>query len=323
VGPVTDTVAIVSDTLPTGFAFETMLSTGDVHASPVDDGGVLTWADPIAVPAGRSRLLVYQVRAGGAGLQQNRAEARTVGGQTLGPVFAEVTVTPHRVHLPLIDYNLPEPVSEVLLDDDFGEGMSSDWVVFLNYPGLSTKDWYWYDGWYWYDRDSGTGWRGYALTMYLGEGSNEWADYEVVARLANRKENLAGLWLRGSYEAMNDNQGGRVGGYYLFIKPQDDVVYLFRLNPETKLFYDVGSAVAARRYGPGIGRKPFDLKAEVRGANIKVWMKEYVESEDNYRLLIDWTDPNQTYMQGTVGFATFRTVTAFDQIKVTSLTPLE
>ena len=319
VGLVTDTVEIISDTLPAGFAFEEMLDTGDVQSPPQIAGSVLRWTDPIVVPAGRSRQLAYQVRAGSAGFKQNVAEARTVEGQTLGPVSASVTVSPIRTYLPIMTYSRPKPVVKVLLDDDFGEGVSSDWTVFLNYPGLSTEDWYWYDGWYWYDPDEGTGWRGYALSMYLGEGSSEWTDYEVVLRLANRKENLAGLWLRGSYEAMNDNQGGRVGGYYLFIKPQDNIVYLFRLNPATKTFYDVGSVVAARRYGPGIGRKPYDLKVEVRGANIKVWMKEYVESDDDYRFLIDWTDPNETYMQGTIGLATFRTVAAFDQIKVTSL----
>lgn len=321
VGLITDTVTTISDTLPSGFAFQMMLDTGDVDTPPQEDGDLLTWTDPIAVPAGRSRQLVYQVHAGASGLKQNWAEARTIGGQTLGPVSAVVTVTPHRTYLPLMAYTRPKPVTKVLLDDNFGEGMSSDWVVFLNYPGLSTKDWDWLsEGWYWYYPEGGTGWRGYALSMYLGEGSNEWTDYEVVTRLRNRKENLAGLWLRGSYEAMNDKQGGRVGGYYLFIKPQDNVVYLFRLNPATKTFYDVGSAVAARRYGPGIGsQKWYDLKAQVRGANIKVWMKEYVESEDDYRLLIDWTDPNETYMQGTVGFPVFRTEVLFDQIKVTSL----
>ena len=44
-----------------------------------------------------------------------------------------------------------------------------------------------------------------------------------------------------------------------------------------------------------------------------------VEQRELRGLPIDWTDPSPTYMQGTVGFSTWRTSYILNDIKVTAL----
>jgi uncharacterized repeat protein (TIGR01451 family) len=319
-GSVSDEVEIISDTLPSGFTFETMLDTGDMDTPPQVEEDTLIWDDPITIPPGERRSLVYQVRAGGIDLddgsesKENGVEVRTIGGDLLGPEYATVRVDPIQVHVPLVTYSERPATTLPFYDDFLQEPTPPDWTVFLNYPGLTASDWYWDPGIYYYDPED---WRGYALSMYLGPGSEEWTDYEVVTTIRDRGEKLAGIWVRGTYEDEGDGEGGRVGGYYVFLRPQDDYVYLFRIRPDTQLFYDV-QEVGVARYAPGIGtRRWYHLKVAVQGANIKVWLKE--KGDANYVGLIDWTDPDETYMQGTVGFSAFRVNAVYDDISVTEL----
>ena len=254
-------------------------------------------------------------------LQGGQAAALATNEDT--EVSSTMPLAKGHIYLPLIP-NTERPPTTLPFEDTFDQGLSSDWVVFLNYPGLTADDWYWDGqaptwGFYVYNYDQGSQWPGFALSMYLGPGSDEWTDYEIVATLKKtlNNEKLGGLWFRGGYEE-SSVQGGQVGGYYVHIKPRDDSVYLWRIDPNT-LQYQIMQVVAQSEYAPGITKLWYNLKVRVQGANIKVWLKQQVEPESAYVLLIDWTDPSPTYMQGTVGFSTFRTSYIFDDIKVTAL----
>lgn len=225
-------------------------------------------------------------------------------------------------YLPLVQVE-QEPPTTLPFADTFDQGLSSDWVVFLNYPGLSKDDWYWWGdapewGMYIYDPFDSTPWEGYALSMYLGPGSQQWTNYEVVTTLKNRDEPVGGIWIRGTYEATNV-QGGTVGGYYVHLREKDEKVYLWRIRPATRQFH-LADVVAQARYAPGIDdTKWYTLKVQAVGTNIKVWLKKKDESDSAYVKLIDWTDPEGAYMKGTVGFSAFRTNILYDDIKVTPL----
>jgi hypothetical protein len=226
-----------------------------------------------------------------------------------------------RIYLPLV-----VRVSSTLpFFDNFDGGLSSNWVVFENYPGPTKNDWYWQfipslTGIYFYDPDRGPEpvWRGYALSMYLGPGAQAWTDYQVVTTLRPFKDNIAGIWVRGTYEARTDMQGGQVGGYYVHIKPDGDRAYLWRIRPQT-LHYHESDVVAQAAMPGGITNRWYNLKVAVQGANIKVWLKQDGQPDSAYVLLINWTDPDRTYMQGTVGFSAWRTIVYYNDIAVTPL----
>lgn len=283
---------------------------------------VLAWSLGLAVLATLGLFVVV----GPAQEAQARVSLQPKGVQETPLVQAKessisaVDVLTPSIYLPLLTYS-EKPATTLPFYDDFAQGVSEDWVVFENYPGLTEWDWYWDGeipdwGFYYYDPYE---YEGYALSMYLGPGSQDWTDYEAVVRLKNRQEKIAGIWVRGSYEEMDDMQGGRVGGYYVHIKPGRDYVYLQRIRPSSQIFYDVEEK-AKVLYTPGIGtRKWYHLKVRVQGANIKVWLKQEDEPESSYVQLIDWTDPDEAYMQGTVGFVAFRTNVIYEEISVTEL----
>lgn len=211
-----------------------------------------------------------------------------------------------------------KPTTTLPFADGFGQFMSPDWTV---YP-FQGEDWK-------QDRNLGIYWCNYdseetdrddwwGLSMYLGPGSELWADYEVITVLKSSKAGsitggLAGIWVRGSYAA-----DGRVGGYYIHLKRRTDEINLWRFRPGAQ---NLGEADAVRtvKYIPGLGTRWFTLKVRVQGANIKAWLKDTTEPESAYRLLFDWTDPNATYMQGTVGLSSYRSRAVYDAINVVAI----
>jgi hypothetical protein len=211
-----------------------------------------------------------------------------------------------------------KPPTTLPFAEGFGQFMSPHWTV---YP-FHGEDWR-HDtklGIYWYnydvaetDRDD---WWG--LSMYLGPGSELWADYEVTAVLkvpdaGSPSGGLAGLWLRGSYAP-----DGRVGGYYVHLKKRTNEVNLWRIRPGAR---DLGSVDLIRevQYQPGIGKSWYSLRVRVEGANIKAWLKDSDEPDSAYRLVVNWTDPQAMYMQGTVGLSAYRGRATFDNLTVTEV----
>ena len=57
----------------------------------------------------------------------------------------------------------------------------------------------------------------------------------------------------------------------------------------------------------------------VEGANIKAWLKDATEPDSAYVLMFDWTDPNATYMTGTVGLSAYRSRAVYDSIAVEAI----
>jgi uncharacterized repeat protein (TIGR01451 family) len=313
----------IHDTLPTAFVFLGMAEGSDVMAPPAGSTGMLTWGEPLAVPAGQSRQLIYQVRAMGTGELQNEVEATTAEGESLGPASATVTVSPHRAFLPLVHLDTT-PVTTLPFVEDFGRSMSPDWQVFTQPGGPLANDWF-HDpvrGLYWYDPYAQAPyWEYFALSMYLGSGSQTWSNYRVIAELKDSTPleptaGLVGIWVRGSYD------NGRVGGYYVHLRPGDNKVYLWRLKPGATDLQRDAEVVASQTYAPGIFRRTayfYVLKVEVEGANIKAYLKYGADPDTSYVRLIDWTDPNATYPQGTVGLSGYRARAVYDSITVTPL----
>jgi len=110
-GSLDGVIDTIVDTLPAGFAFVGMAPGSDILAAPAVAGNTLTWAGPLAMPAGATVKLVYQVRTamvGGVQAPTNRVVA-VAGGQQIGPAAAAVTVDKYSVFLPLtlMDYEPP------------------------------------------------------------------------------------------------------------------------------------------------------------------------------------------------------------------------
>lgn len=255
-----------------------------------------------------------------------------VAGSAVGP-SALAQVAPSLVPVAALDDNyqvfLPlavrAPDTTLPFEDNFDNGLSSDWVVFENYPGLTKDDWYWDGaaplwGFYVYNYDDGSGWDAFVLSMYLGPGSQDWEDYEVVTTVkkTGAKDKLGGLWIRGTYEPSTDMSGGTVGGYYVHMKPQDENVYLWRILPQDRQ-YQKAQVVAQGLYTPGIAKKWYNLKVRAEGARIRVWLKQQGAPDSSYVQVIDWTDPQGPYMKGTVGFSAWRTSYIWNDIKVTPI----
>lgn len=310
------TLDTITDTLPAGFEFLDMVSGNE----PANESGPIIWKD-LTVPVNESRQLVYRVHAGSFGLKENRVEAVTAGGVTVGPESVPVQVNAFRTYLPMVSRE-EQQATTLPFEDTFDQGVASDWVVFLNYPGLSADSWDWTGvaptwGRYLYDFEESTGGDNYALSMYLGPGSQAWTDYEVTTTIKNTREKIAGLWIRGTYEERNDLQGGQVGGYYVWMKPGASRVLLARITAGSQQYHVYDDVLADVEYAAGIGTVAwFNLKVQVNGNNIKVWLKKSTDS-DYGAALIDVDDG--TYAQGTVGFSAWRTYVLYDDIKVTPL----
>jgi hypothetical protein len=217
----------------------------------------------------------------------------------------------YRAYLPLVA-RPEEPVTTLPFVDTFAQ-LSPNWVVFTTPTGPYANQWIWGPaGLYWYDPDAGGhSWDDFALSMYLSPGAQNWSDYQVVTALRLRDDRLGGLWVRGTY------QGGNLGGYYVHIQPRNDTVYLWRFPPGSTLVDDA-TVVNSNDYGPGINEQQwYNLKVVVQGNNIRAWLKSVGDPESAYRLLINWTDSNSTWMRGTVGLSAYKAFTVYDEIRVT------
>ncbi len=345
-GSVTDTLQMVTDTLPSGFSFVTMLP-GDVADDPDVNQNELTWDLSLDVGPGETVRLAYQVQTAGSGTQVNAVRARLALAGQSDPASASVYVSPLRVFLPLVSRApaLP-PIYPLPWTDDFSNGISSEWQLFLNHrespekgsTPLTADLWAWsgelgvwgiytYDG-YTHLNDPYESW---ALAVFNGPGAEEWTDYRLEVQLKDVKSrgnllsSLTGIWFRGTHTVQQDWGGGDVTGYYLHIKPRQDEtyrswVYLWRIKPNERKIY-AGEIVASKEFPPGpvgIGRNTwYDLRVDVEGNRIRCFLKP--STETNYQLVLDWTDPNSTWMKGTVGLSAYATTARFGRVHVEPL----
>jgi uncharacterized repeat protein (TIGR01451 family) len=305
----------ITDTLPSGFTFKKMDPNSDIVAEPSGSSGTVVWTGPFTILPASQVHLIYQVRTSGVGAKVNSVVCRDSEGVLLGPETSTITVSKARVYVPLAYRNYQTvPPTTLPMEEPFTVGVPPEWTPFVNYPELSPSDWFWRgDGVTWgrYDYDPGEALEQWGLSMYLGEGAEEWTDYKIEATIRPGKQQnhpLVGIWFRGTHERRTDLLGGDVTGYIFCVRPDKDKVYLGYIDPNTR---KLGFLWAGENSYPTEIWEWYDVTIEVRGANIQVWI-EGVK-------MFDWTDPNATWMQGTVGFAVYRGSAGFDYIRVSAL----
>jgi len=132
--------------------------------------------------------------------------------------------------------------------------------------------------------------------MYLGEGAQEWTDYQVAASIRSDKQfqhPLFGLWFRGTYQERTDNQGGTVTGYMVTLRPDKNQVYLQYIEPNKRTL--TFKSLAADDHAIDINSF-ITVIVKVHGPDIEVWVDDV--KHFNFR--------DETWSQGTVGFGVYR-----------------
>lgn len=309
-------ISVISDTLSSGLTFLGMDPNSDIPDSPVPSNGSLIWTGSFLIPAGDESHLIYQARAGTVGTETNSVTARDEEDNLLGPVGAEITVSPLKVSLPLLLSRFGT-AGTLPMNEEFTTSIPPEWTPFVNYRELDPRDWYYVGDrstWGRYDFNATEPLSQWALSMYLGEDAEEWTDYKIETRFRAGKEwpstpKLVGVWFRGTHELRTDNQGGDVTGYMFILKPDKDPAYakayIGHIDPNTR---KLGFVKDFERQFTNYAYTFYNVKIEVRGANIQVWV--------DGTQIINWTDPNATWQRGTVGFVVYQGTAAFDYIRV-------
>ncbi len=320
-GDLAGVLGSVVDTLPAGFTFVEMVPGSDVMANPSGMSGTITWNGPFNVAGGGQLRVIFNAAINQTpGVYVNWANATAlVGHAPWTPASATVTVEPG-----------------VLFEEHFDDGISR-WTKFLNYWRLTEEQWYW-------DSDDGVGNSGAAdhrccdnpkkeaedaVLMYLGEGAEQWTDYRVEAKFNFREgAGPVGLWVRGQWEP-SDIRAQWMTGYYIVAggraTSETKFVKITQLqtatdcwaaacdNPENLYnFNNTHEMVSVSLAGPLTRGTWHTMAVEVRGARILVWL--------DGELAIDWTDPKEPFLTGTVGFKTYKAEwISFDDVVVTPL----
>lgn len=107
------TIDRISDTLPTGFAFEAMLDSGTVTDPPQGVTGTIVWDGPFAVPVGTAITLTYLTSSTGFTHDTTNAVVAAVDGRATDPATATVNLVPGSMFLPLVRRNYTDPYFEV------------------------------------------------------------------------------------------------------------------------------------------------------------------------------------------------------------------
>ena len=312
---VTNVVAVVSDTLPTGLEYQAMAAGSDVTVDPVGITGTIVWTGPFTLPQGAELHLIYQVRAMTQGTLTNSVVGRDAGGKQFGPAQSEIIVGKNKVFLPHILLNYPEFIAPPdPLNEDFTEGVPDEWTAFVNWPELNANQWKWRgDGATWGRLDflPGEELEQWSLNMYLGEGAQEWTNYRVEASVRAAKDYrhpLFGVWFRGTYEERTDNQGTSSGAIW---SPFDPTKTRPICNISTPT---CASSISSPCRATSIGSKPTSgTTSESTFKAPKSWFGLTVKSSRGL---------GQTWTKGTVGFGVYRGHGGIDNIRVTELDPL-
>jgi uncharacterized repeat protein (TIGR01451 family) len=333
-GDTTGILKTVYDTLPPGFTFSGMEAGSDPMGLPNGTTGTITWSGTWSMPPESQKRLIYRV----------------IPSQTPGLYTNAANVTAQEAFVPAQPASaVVEVRSPILLQDDFNSGISQ-WTPFLNYWRLEEGQWRWeatdgVDGSGALTQDAKVSDNKVAedaLMMYLGEGAEQWTDYRVETKFLLRagvnKDGTydagggipLGLWVRGQYEP-SEIRAQWVTGYYVVVGGklggENHYVRLTQLQTATDCWdqacdnpdnlYNFNNSHELLQVSmPGEFTRYVwhTLVVEVQGARIQVWM----DGEP----AIDFTDPKEPFLTGTVGFKTYKSMTAsFDDIVVTPLDP--
>jgi uncharacterized repeat protein (TIGR01451 family) len=317
----------ISDTLPVGFTFDSMVTGSGIMTAPSGTTGTIVWAAPDETMMPQQELkLIYRVKAGSqGGTFTNRVTATTIVGfppETPGEATVQVK----------------HPSA---LEDDFEDG-DDLWTPYENHRRANADMWTWStddchngsNGCYYHNAmraDAEKRFAHDAISMYLGEGSQEWTNYRYTAWFNMFGGRQVGIWFRGQYrEVLDDGTAVEDGqwftGYYFTVQVRDDErdrAKLWQLRTleehgeETYWYYwyhyqnpleppldwiDLSSETNIEK---GEWHR---LTVEVRGNNIK----GYVDDE----LAIDFVDEEgSVFLTGTVGFYAYGNDNAYSIIK--------
>jgi uncharacterized repeat protein (TIGR01451 family) len=301
-GNANGTLSRIDDALPSGFTFGSM-SGGDINQWPSGTTGTISWSGAWTLPPSSSLTLRYQVTTGGGGNQANTVTIYDLYNEAVGTASSTIAV-----------------LGGLPYEENFDVNPPPDWQPFLNYPGLDADRWFAAGGVYNYDSTAvlpeNTG---FDLSIYNAPGAQGWTDYRIVTRMKDVKDHnlqrgLTGVWFRGTYQDSGANDGKEIAGYYFYIRPDNDTLYLMRTDPSIRSLNSqpiIGSVV----YGPRIGRKHwYDVIIEVQGPNIKI---QFGDPENGMIEAFNVTD--STYPNGTVGFAEYYTASRYDFMRVEPL----
>ena len=212
---------------------------------------------------------------------------------------------------------IPLVQAALSFQDDFEKGVGA-WTPYLNYWRLNPQQWYWdlgrgYQGSDAYSHNSRLGVGNPndgahdALSMYLGQGSNEWTDYRYQVRFNAENGRQVGIWFRGTYQEVED-AGQWVTGYYFtvqLLREGTNVAKLWQLRtaeehgdePIEGYWYHFSNPMELSRVDlatPVYYDEWHQLTVEVVGPQIKC----YVDDE----LAIEYTDTvGSIFLNGTVG----------------------
>jgi uncharacterized repeat protein (TIGR01451 family) len=318
----------ISDVLPAGFTFVTMLPDSDVTQPPVGVTGSIVWTGPFTVQGGSSLRLIYQARAASVpGTYTNSVTATVANGRLVGAPAVSTVV-------------LEEPF---FLIEDF-ESPSPYWEPFLNYWRLNDLQWHYkpggsYDGstalghTFWFGVDDPEDGAHDALFMYKDPAAEQWTDYSFRTRAvlyfddgSNRGQ--FGLWFRGIHRD-SELSGRWVTGYYFTLKPAPPIrAYLMTLRTDEECGDDCNynyhfsnplvleSRDREELEAAGVyletGRW-YWLRVDVEGPHIRCYV-------DDHLVFDYYDDVGSIFTEGTVGFATYIAGDArFDNVTVEPL----
>jgi hypothetical protein len=254
--------------------------------------------------------------------------------------------TDYWAYVPLVSWASPPPAR---FADDFEAGIDN-WTPYTNLDRLEPEQWYWdqdggYGGTagYTFDHSRGRKTPEDAITLYLGEGSEQWGDYRVSARFNLLRGDKAGIWVRGTYKDQGF-PGQWFLGYFCMIKVRPNSVDLAQLmqlrtfedpyNPDPEVednppryernyyhFTNPYEMDAKKLATPLMPKQWHKITVEVRGPNIKCWLDD--------ELAIDHTDritdiQGSIFLNGTIGLKAFGgkqnpAVVSFDDVLVEPL----
>jgi hypothetical protein len=297
------------------------------------------WRAILSVAAVALTLVMVLGLAVGGSSASTGSETASYSPAAADPAAADVApdapdMRKRRIFVPFVSRAVPPTP----FADDFELGVDN-WTPYTNLENLLPEQWYW-------DQDGGYGGSaGYtfdysrggldpedAITLYLGEGSAEWADYRASVRFNVRRGDKAGLWLRGTYRDQG-SPGQWFQGYYCMVRVQeggDGYVQLLKLrtlegsgNPPPDYYHFANAyELDARRIAAPLRPKWwYQLTVEARGPNFKCWVDD--------ELAIDHTDDTADtdepiFLNGTIGLKVYgkprtRAVVAFDDVLVEPL----
>ncbi len=319
-------LAAVVDTLPGGFTYLDMAAGSDVTADPTGTTGTIRWTGPFEVAGGGHAAADLQggTQPDGGPVQQ-LGQRRDPGGETA-----------RRPGLGAGHRGAGRAVGGTFRKRHGSAG-----------PGSGTtggsrplEQWYWGQN----DGVNSSGAVNHAccgdpeheaedaVLMYDHDEAEQWTDYRVEAKLnLHQGTGAVGLWVRGKHEFRDDGSGQWITGYYVVVGGKAGGDYHTVKVAQLQTATDCWGAACDNPGNLYDFNNPHDLvdppiqlpgtftrgvwhtiAVEVRGANIKLWW--------DGELSLDYTDPKEPFLTGTVGFKTYKADwISYDDIIVTPL----